>query len=122
MSGRTRRLTLALALTASLAFSGAVAAAQETICPAAATCYAGHELEFDIADGPIQFLVVETTVETTTTLDGQTTSETATLVEFRSNGDMFVLTGDAATYPKIGVLVTADVGDTFGVIELGGDQ
>lgn len=94
-----------------------IALAQDA-CPATATCYEGHELEFDKADGNIQFLVVATTVRTTTTLDGQTTSETATLVEFASTGDRFEQRGDALTYPKTGALADADVGDTFGIIEI----
>ena len=93
--------------------------AQDT-CPATATCYEGHELEFDIGDGPIQFLVVRTDATVTTTLDGQRTTETATLVEFVTNGDGFEQRGDPLTYGKAGVLATADVGDTFGIQELSG--
>lgn len=91
-------------------------------CPAGAaagaTCYQGHELEFDPADGPIQFLCVATTVQTTSTLDGQTTSSTATLVEYASDGDRYVRRGEPLTYAKVGVLASADVLDTFGIEEL----
>lgn len=99
-----------------LALPATLALAQDA-CPATATCYEGHELEFDTADGPVQFLVVATTVRTTTTLDGQTTSETATLVEFASTGDRFEQRGDALTYPKTGALADADVGDTLVLVE-----
>ena len=105
-----------LALASVLLLPGAMALAQDA-CPATATCYEGHELEFDINDGSIQFLVVATTVRTTTTLDGQTTSETATLVEFVSTGDTFKQRGDPLTYPKTGVLADADVGDSFNLVE-----
>lgn len=108
-----RALTLALAC---LLIPGVVALAQDT-CPAQATCYEGHELEFDRSDGPIQFLVVATTVKTTTTLDGQTTTETATLVEFALTGGTFKQRGDPLTYGRAGVLSTADVGDTFVLTE-----
>lgn len=109
-----------LALASLLLLPGAWAQAQDA-CPATATCYEGHELEFDISEGQIQFLVVATTVRTTTTLDGQTTSETATLVEFANTGDRFEQRGDPLTYPRTGVLADADVGDTFGIVELGSE-
>jgi len=99
---------------------GAVALAQDA-CPVQATCYEGHELEFDKADGPIQFLVVETIVKTSTTLDEQTTSSTVRLAEFRSDGDRYVLVADDLRYPKTGVLATASLGDTFGLTEIGGE-
>lgn len=99
-----------------LALPATLVLAQDA-CPATATCYEGHELEFDVSDGPVQFLVVATTVRTTTTLDGQTTSETATLVEFASTGDRFEQRGDALTYPKTGALADADVGDTLVLVE-----
>jgi hypothetical protein len=110
------RVVAALLIAGSLA-GVAPAIAQPEACPASAVCYEGHELEFDAADGPVQFLVVATTVRTTTTLDGQTTSETATLVAFASDGDRFSQRGDPLTYPKTGVLATADVGDTFVLTE-----
>lgn len=103
-----------------LALPATLVLAQDA-CPATATCYEGHELEFDAADGPVQWLVVATTVRTTTTLDGQTTSETATLVEFALTGDTFKQRGEPLTYGKAGVLKTADVGDTFGLAEIGGE-
>lgn len=99
-----------------LALPATLVLAQDA-CPASATCYDGHELEFDVGDGPVQFLVVATTVRTTTTLDGQTTSETATLVEFASTGDRFEQRGDALMYPKTGALADADVGDTLVLVE-----
>lgn len=115
----TPRLILAALLVSGLTQWAIAGAAQNEACPATATCYEGHELEFDVQDGPVQFLVVATTVRTTTTLDGQTTSETATLVEFASNGDTFEQRGDPLTYGKAGVLSTADVGDTFVLTEVG---
>ena len=77
---------------------------------------------FDAADGPVQFLVVATTVRTVTTLDGQTTSETASLVEFASTGHGYEQRGDPLPpYPRTGALATANVGDTFGLAEIGGE-
>lgn len=115
------RLEHAIAIVlCSMVLPGAVALAQDA-CPATATCYEGHELEFDKADGPIQFLVVETIVKTSTTLDGQTTSSTVRLAEFRSDGDGYVLVADDLRYPKAGVLATADLLDTFGLAEIGGE-
>ncbi len=95
----------------------ALVTAQDS-CPATATCYEGHELEFSTEDGPLQFLVIATTVKTTTTLDGQSTTETATLVEFALIGDKFEQRGEPLTYGKAGVLRTADVGDSYGIAEL----
>lgn len=113
---RTRLLAAALIAALLTGMTPAIAQ-QPATCPTTATCYDGHELEFDKADGPVQFLVVATTVRTTTTLDGQTTSETATLVEFASTGDRFEQRGDALTYPKTGALADADVGDTLVLVE-----
>lgn len=103
-----------------LALPATLALAQDA-CPATATCYEGHELEFDAADGPVQFLVVETVVKTSTTLNGQTTSSTVRLAEFRSDGDRYVFVTDDLRYPKAGVLATADLGDTFALAEIGGE-
>lgn len=114
---RRTRIPILLATLAVVLGLGGIASAQPDTCPAMATCYEGHELVFDVADGPVQFLVVATTVRTTTTLDGQTTSETATLVEFASNGDTFSQRGDPLTYAKSGALANADVGDTFVLTE-----
>lgn len=93
-----------------------IALAQDA-CPATATCYEGHELEFDKADGYVQALVVKTTVTTTTNLDGQQTTETVTLAIFASNGDTYDLV-DTLTYPKSGELATADLGETFAFREI----
>lgn len=118
---RTRILAAALIAALLTGMTPAIAQ-QPAACPSTATCYEGHELEFDASDGPIQFLIVATTVRTVTTLDGQNTSETATLVEFASNGDGFKQRGEALPpYPKSGVLATANVGDTFGLAEIGGE-
>ena len=89
-------------------------------CPATATCYEGHALEFDAADGSIQFLVVRTDTTVTTTLDGQTTRESVTLAQFVSDGDHFVYLKDFKL-PKTGTLASGDVGDTFALVEIGGD-
>lgn len=113
---RTRLLAAALIAVLLTGMTPAIAH-QPAACPATATCYEGHELEFDASDGPIQFLVVATTVRTVTTLDGQTTTETATLVEFASNGDQFVLVKEF-TFSKTGNLADADVGDTFQLTEV----
>lgn len=110
------RHTIAIVL-CGLALPATFALAQDA-CPATATCYEGHELEFSAADGPVQFLVVKTDATVTTTLDGQTTSETATLVEFALQGDTFEQRGEPLTYGKAGVLKTADVGDTFSLTEV----
>lgn len=99
-----------------LALPATLVLAQDT-CPATATCYEGHELEFDKADGYVQALVVKTTVTTTTNLDGQQTTETVTLAIFASNGDTYDLV-DTLTYPKSGELATADLGETFAFREI----
>ena len=89
-------------------------------CPATATCYEGHELEFDKADGNIQFLVVRTDTTVTTTLDGQSTRESVTLAQFVSDGDRFVFLKEFKL-PKAGNLASADVADTFALVEIGGE-
>lgn len=96
-----------------------IALAQDA-CPATATCYEGHELEFDAADGQIQFLVVRTDTTVTTTLDGQSTRESVTLAQFVNEGDRFVFLKEFKL-PKGGNLATGDVGDTFGLVEIGGE-
>lgn len=96
-----------------------IALAQDA-CPATATCYEGHELEFDKSDGSIQFLVVRTDTTVTTTLDGQSTRESVTLAQFVSDGDRFVFLKEFKL-PKGGNLATGDVGDTFGLVEIGGE-
>lgn len=102
----------------SMVLPGAVATAQDA-CPATATCYEGHELEFAKEDGSIQFLVVRTDTTVTTTLDGQTTRETVTLAQFVSDGDRFVFLKDFKL-PKTGNLASGDIGDTFALSEIGG--
>lgn len=117
-----RRL-LPLALGATLALSGALvqavpiletARAQDDACPQGRACvvYEGTTLEIDPADGPIQFLVVQTTVTTITDFDGQTTTEMIQLAEFASDGDRFVLV-KAFDERKEGVFAAADLGDTY---------
>ena len=118
---RSRLLAAALVAVLLTGMTPAIAQ-QPDACPETATCYEGHELEFDPADGSIQFLVVRTDATVTTTLDGQTTQETATLVEFLSNGDTYEQRGNPLPpFRKTGVLATADVGDTFGLTEIGGE-
>lgn len=56
----------------------------------------------------------------TTTLDGQTTRETVTLAQFVNDGDHFVFLKDFKL-PKTGNLASADVADTFGLSEIGGE-
>ena len=101
-----------------LALPATLVLAQDA-CPATATCYEGHELVFDASDGSIQFLVVRTDTTVTTTLDGQTTRESVTLAQFVSDGDRFVFLKEFKL-PKTGNLASGDVGDTFGLIEIGG--
>lgn len=103
----------------SMVLPGAVALAQDA-CPVTATCYEGHELEFDASDGNIQFLVVRTDTTVTTTLDGQSTRESVTLAQFVNEGDRFVFLKEFKL-PKGGNLASGDVGDTFALIEIGGE-
>ena len=113
---------LGAVLVSGLAVSGWASAAKND-CPEGSTCFQGHVLEFNPDDGPIQFLVVRTTSLTTTTLDGQSASGTATLVEFVSDGDGYVQRGDPlSAYPKVGVLANANTGDTFGLAEVTGAE
>src|SRR5690242_4377540 len=93
--------------------------AQEVPCPATLVCldYHGTSLQIDPKDGPLQYLVVETTVATTTTFDGQTTSQTIKLQEFVQDGDAYD-EGDVRTFERAGVFANADLGDTFGLSEL----
>lgn len=110
-----RRLSQILLVSTLLVLPIGSARAQEA-CPAERVCveYADHELILDPRDGPIQLLVIETTDKTTTNLDGQKLSGTATLVEFISTGDTFEQRGDPLPpYPKRGWLANAEVGDTF---------
>lgn len=121
MNRHLEAVILGTTLVSCLAMSGHVLAAKAPPCPEGATCYDGHVLEFNPDDGPVQFLVVKATSLTTTTLDGQATSGTATLVEFDSDGDTFVQRGDPLPpYPKTGVLANANTGDTLGLRDLTG--
>lgn len=113
-------MILAWAMVASLGVSGWAMAARDD-CPSGQTCYEGHVLEFNPADGPIQFLVIKDTSLTTTTLDGEATTGTAILVEFFSDGDHYTQRGDPfPAYAKNGVLATATTKDTFGLTKIGG--
>lgn len=112
-------LILGGALVSSLAVSGWVVAAQGP-CPTGETCYKGHVLAFNPADGPVQALTVKTTSLTTETLDGTATAGTASLVIFAFKDGQYVQWGDPLPdYAKTGVLSTADAKDTFGLAELG---
>lgn len=99
-----------------LALPATLVLAQDT-CPATATCYEGHELEFDKADGSIQFLVVRTDTTVTTTLDGQSTRESVTLAQFVNDGDRFVFLKEFK-FSKTGNLASGDIGDTFALSEV----
>lgn len=105
-----------LVLAVALLLPGALAHAQAA-CPVTATCYEGHELEFDLKDGSIQFLVVRTDTTITVTLDGQSTRETVTLAQYVSDGDRFVFLKEFE-FPKTRNLESGDIGDTFALNEV----
>ena len=105
---------LGVTLVSGLAVSGTVSLAAKNACASGQTCYDGHVLEFDPADGPVQILSVESTSLVTTSLDGQSTTGATTLVVYASDGDHYVQVGDPiGPYAKIGNLANVNAGDTL---------
>lgn len=107
------RLVLAASLAASV-FTSGTAEGQDLSCPQAHVCvdYHGTAIAIDPKQGPVQALVVREDSTTSTTFEGTTTSETALLAVYISNGDTYDLDSEK-TVDQDGLFETATLGDVY---------